>query len=670
MLDYFVQNKVLKKFLLFFFMGGSSLFPKENFTTKDLHNFSKNITSYLKIFDFEKEINKEKLSNSFCSYKPKKSLQLHSQNLKDQKIVWTRAKIVNFAGEGILEIRSRKISQICAFHYSELKKDFIILPLYSYDWLQKLAFRYYHIYIPKLSEPLQLYLFVNQDIPHEYEIWLYDKEKFLDEQRIRNFFFGIYYGCIIVFLVFSFLLFLVTKDLSQLYYGFLVIGLVSTDAYFSGSLKLILEDLFNTNIFFERTILLITQIFALLLLNETVRNFLRKTRFISLLPSLIILAVISVPVMIFIPEKNFLSFFYLLSIVVIVFILIMFIQAIFTKEVISIIIILSFLVLVVTSLINILAILNLFPLYLFIEDNLKVGILALIFVHSFLLSYKTHINQKQLLESSYILEQKIRERTLQLTKTVEELKEKDSNFQSQLNLASELQRSLFPTQHQKYPLLEFQIFQRGILQVVGDFFDVLPHKDGSVSFFIADASGHGVSAALLTTLCKIIIREAVLKNPEPSLALAEINQRLTNVLKTHNFITLFLFTLSADGKLKYSNAGHNPVFLFRSKTKTLEILSAKGGFLGIQRKNLYFEQKQTQIQRKDRILLFTDGFAYVLNLRKNKQQMETLKTIFLYNQQDDLQKSFESIVQDWSSRNSENKEDDVTFVILEYTGVL
>ncbi|MCX7998143.1 MAG: hypothetical protein N3A69_04210, partial [Leptospiraceae bacterium] len=197
------KNIYLKIFLLIVLNYLNLLHAKDGLANVQLSNFSKNITAYLKIFDFDKDFSKEKLSSLVCSYKPKKTIQSNLVSSKEKKSIWTKAKIPNFMGDGVLEIRSRRISQVCAFHYSESKKEFISLPFYSYDWIQKLAFRYYHIYIPKLSEPLNLYLFVNQDVPHHYDIWLYDKENFLEEQRVRNFFFGIYYGIIIIFLVFS-----------------------------------------------------------------------------------------------------------------------------------------------------------------------------------------------------------------------------------------------------------------------------------------------------------------------------------------------------------------------------------------------------------------------------------------------------------------------------------
>lgn len=658
----------MKKFLFLILICLTSLQAKDVFFNFKLSDFSKNITSSLKVFDFEKEFNKEKLNSLVCSYKPNKTVQSNLVNSKEKKSVWTKANIPSFTGEGVLEIRSRRISQVCAFHYSETRKEFVPLPFYPYDWIQKLAFRYYHIYVPELREPINLYLFVKQDVPHHYDIWLYNKENFLDTQRVRNFFFGIYYGFVIIFLVFSLLLFFTTKELSQLYYFFLVIGLVSTDAYFSGNLKLILDEFLTTNVFLDRAILLFTQIFTLLLLHETMAGILKSNRVNLILQNLIFAVIAGIPIIVFIPEMFFLPIFYIISLFIISLVFWIFLQAILSKELMSIIIMFSFSVLIITSFINILVILNIFPERFFVQDNIKIGILALILIHSLVLSYKTHLNQKQILESSYLLEQRIQERTLQLTQTIEELKEKDSNFQSHLNLASELQRSLFPNQNQKYPLIEFQIFQRGILQVVGDFFDVFAHNDGSISFFIADASGHGVPAALLTTLCKITIRDAVLRNSEPATALVEINQRLTNVLKTHNYITLFLFTLNVDGKLKFANAGHNPIFLYRKKSSTLETISAKGGFLGIQIHKQGFEQKEIQIQKGDRILLFTDGFAHLLNIKKAKQQVETLKNIFLKNQNSSLQESFERIIQDWSSNKADNKEDDVTFVMIEYIG--
>lgn len=625
----------------------------------------RNITDLFKNFNFEKEISLDKLSSSSCSYG--KLDPPFFSSYKQKKIIWIKTTL-NFDTEGILEIRSRGISQICAYHYSQRKKEFVSLPFYHYDWIQKLAFRYYHILLPKMNEPLNLYLFFKQDVPQDYSIWLYSSNKFLDEQRIRNFFFGIYYGSILIFLVFSLLLFFTTLEFSQLYYFFLVIGLVSTDAYFSGSLKLILDEFIKTSLLFDRSLLIMTQVFTLLLLNEILKNFIHERKFNFFMRNLIILMLIILPVIIFIPENFFLLLFYLTSLVIIFLVFCMFIQAILSKEIISILIMFSFIFLIVTSFVNILVVLHVLPAILFMQDHIKIGILALIFVHSLLLSYKTYINQKKLLESSYILEERIQERTTELTKTIEELKEKDSHFQSQLNLASELQQSLFPNQSQTYPLIQFRIFQKGLFQVVGDFFDVFAHKDGSISFFIADASGYGISAALLTTLCKITIRDAVLKIPEPKEALKEINQRLTNVLKTHNYITLFLFTLLPDGNLKYANAGHNSVFLYRKKSQKLETLTSKGGFLGLQIKDAYFEQKEIQIQKGDRILLYTDGFTYSIKRKKLSQTIENIKGIFLNSQEEDIQTSFEKIIYEWSSKNLEKKEDDVTFVIVEYIG--
>lgn len=637
-----------------------------NYTNSTL--FKKNITKLFINLNLEAEINFEKLSSLACSYDYGKIFAPSILNYKKTKEIWIRAKF-NFDEEGVLEIRSRLISKVCAFHYSESKKEFVVLPLYPYDWIQKLAFRYYHISIPKMDEPLNLYLFINQDVSQDYSIWLYSSKKFFDEQRIRNFFFGIYYGFILIFLVFSLLLFFTTFDLSQLYYFFLVIGLVSTDAYFSGNLKLLLDEFITTNALFDRSLLVVTQMFILLLLNEILRNFLHEKKFNFFIRNFIIIILIALPITIFIPEKIFLPSFYFTSLVIIFLVFWIFIQAIISKEVISIIIMLSFVFLITTSFINILVVLHIFPSSLFMQDHIKIGILALIFVHSFLLSYKTYVSQKKLLESNYVLEERIQERTIELTKTIEELKEKDSHFQSQLNLASELQQSLFPNQSQTYPLIQFRIFQKGVFQVVGDFFDVIAHKNGAISFFIADASGHGISAALITTLCKITIRDAVLKIPEPKDALKEINQRLTNVLKTHNYITLFLFTLSPDGQLKYANAGHNSVFLYRRKSRKLETITSRGSFLGIQIKEVYFEQKETKIQKGDRILLYTDGFTYSIKRKKLSQAIENVKAIFLNNQNEDLKVSFEKIIHEWNSKNLEKKEDDVTFVMIEYTGI-
>ena len=156
--------------------------------------------------------------------------------------------------------------------------------------------------------------------------------------------------------------------------------------------------------------------------------------------------------------------------------------------------------------------------------------------------------------------------------------------------------------------IEIQKQKEDLIQVGGDFFDIININNNSVAVFIADASGHGISAALLATMYKMSFTNAISKSSSPAEIFREINIQTRKVLDAHDFLTAFLITISPIGEITYSSAAHRPALILRKNKNIGEILFTKCLFLGINTNfNAPYEEKKDKLDKGDRLLLYTDG---------------------------------------------------------------
>ena len=251
-----------------------------------------------------------------------------------------------------------------------------------------------------------------------------------------------------------------------------------------------------------------------------------------------------------------------------------------------------------------------------------------------------------------------------------EVKEREKLILEELKLASEVQRGLTPTPEKVYPLIKVRYHFDYFMQVGGDLFDIIVLEDNSIAIFIADASGHGISAALLATMYKMSFTNAIIKYSKPSLVFKEMNQQTKKVLESHDYLTAFLMIVNPEGEITYSSAAHRPPLIIRKKKNIGEILFSKGIFLGMRAEaEINFEEKVDKLEEGDRILFYTDGI-FNENI-KEKWNLEILLNLFMQSSGYSLDTAIEFIIREWK-RNLDNIKinDDATFLMVEFDGKL
>lgn len=216
------------------------------------------------------------------------------------------------------------------------------------------------------------------------------------------------------------------------------------------------------------------------------------------------------------------------------------------------------------------------------------------------------------------LEERIEERT-------RELRLKNDQMQEDLRMARELQLAMLPKQ---YPWLRgdassgesavrFCTFYYPAGGVSGDFFSIFPVSDDAVGVFICDVMGHGVRAALVTSMMRVLMEQHSAADADPGVLLTHINRGMTGILRqtgTTLFATSLVMVANiARGEIAFANAGHpNPIHI-RRQSGTVESLGGRSGpALGIFPEAEYGAFR-VPLSPSDLVLLFTDGLFEVEN---------------------------------------------------------
>jgi sigma-B regulation protein RsbU (phosphoserine phosphatase) len=125
---------------------------------------------------------------------------------------------------------------------------------------------------------------------------------------------------------------------------------------------------------------------------------------------------------------------------------------------------------------------------------------------------------------------------------------------------------------------------------------------------LADVSGKGMSAALLSSMVLGALSMEFHSLAQPQEVLNRVNQLLCERSLPFQYVTLFLFLLSPQGIGQFISAGHNPAYLFRSATGKIEKLRSDAHFLGMFDSASY-PPRTFRLDKGDILVVYSDGLT-------------------------------------------------------------
>ena len=186
------------------------------------------------------------------------------------------------------------------------------------------------------------------------------------------------------------------------------------------------------------------------------------------------------------------------------------------------------------------------------------------------------------------------------------------NLAEQLRMAGLVQRDFLPTQMPNSDEVRWASTFLPAEWVSGDIYDVARIDEQHIGFYVADAIGHSMPAALLTIFIKqaLVMRETVDSNYRifsPAEVMKNLNTRMAGQrLSGYQFATCCYCMLNVKTlQLTYSRAGHPYPVLIRQGISPVQ-LDVQGPLLGVFERAEY-AQRTLQLQQGDKLLLYSDG---------------------------------------------------------------
>ena len=184
-----------------------------------------------------------------------------------------------------------------------------------------------------------------------------------------------------------------------------------------------------------------------------------------------------------------------------------------------------------------------------------------------------------------------------------------------LDHARQIELSLLPPKLPYTDRISFHAFYPASQRVGGDLYDVMRVGPHHVAAYVADAAGHGVSAAMMAVLVKQCIQPGQPGSPgipqPPAAVLAALTQRINRQTEdTCLFVSLaYLLVDTRDLSAVFASAGH-PAAVLMGEDRNVRRLAFTGPAIGVQPDPVYREV-EFQLTDGDRLLLFTDGLSEV-----------------------------------------------------------
>ncbi len=241
-------------------------------------------------------------------------------------------------------------------------------------------------------------------------------------------------------------------------------------------------------------------------------------------------------------------------------------------------------------------------------------------------------------------------------------------FKREMQLASKIQNQLIPNAKElpSHKRLSIQTVYLPHLGVGGDYYDFIQLSKNTIGFCVADVSGKGIAAAILMSNFQAILRTFFTNRVSPVKLISLLNKRVNSSANNEKFITMFLGKYNLrTRKLTYVNAGHLPPLLYNPNKKQLTSLDKGCIGLGMLDHIMGIEVGKVKIEKKSKLIAFTDG---LIELEKGDEI--TNKLSFLKNtlsSEKDLADNFQSF-RDFIAENYNRKTifDDISLIGLEF----
>ncbi len=489
-----------------------------------------------------------------------------------------------------------------------------------------------------------------------------------DHAARMNVIFAVYYGAMLVMVIYNLFLFLSLRDRSFLYFVLYCLAFITFQLCLNG---LAFQHLWPDHPWWAKQSIpswvILSSIFAI----QFVRYYLDTMHYVPVIDrvmkTVLLLYAVVIPVTFFADYSATIITLIALTMILAVFLYVVSIKVLMMGNRAARMYIITWAAFWIGTLVYSLKLFGIIPDNIVTRWLLQISSLAQVILLSLALADRIRFMTEKMEAANENLEGKVKERTRELDRALLLMERKDNEIQKEFDLAGDIQQGLLPETPYYHEGIKVVAYYRSMGKVGGDFYDIFLMKGGYLGVLIADVSGHGMPAAFITALAKISFAEAIQTSLFPADIFRHVNNELVKTIKTDDFVTAFFAVISPTRDIFFCNASHQMALVLRKDRMTVETWDTNGLFMGYSlESNTMYADGQTQLGYGDRILLYTDGIVTAVDRNGDPFGERRLERIFMDTASLPLEEARDRIVRVCRDHaEGVPRNDDMTMVLIE-----
>ncbi|MGM0508359.1 MAG: SpoIIE family protein phosphatase [Fusobacteriota bacterium] len=283
------------------------------------------------------------------------------------------------------------------------------------------------------------------------------------------------------------------------------------------------------------------------------------------------------------------------------------------------------------------------------------------------------VRENKLKKQNEELFKKIERRERELKKKNKKLLALNDELNNELELASELQKKIMIKGTPEIKGFDFATKYLPSRNIGGDFLDIIKMKNNYYGLIFSDISGHGIPAALLTTMFKVYFNMYTDEIISPSEAMEILNDEVEMNFPNGKFVSSFYMVIDEKtSEIKYCKAAQEAGILLK-KDGSIEMLETQGQVLGLCSTDLFpeqrlFSEKTLNLKKGEKIILYTDGIIEAVNNEDEFYGLDRLKLLLHKKKDESANNLLDSIYEDLIVfLDGSPVTDDLTLMVIEKT---
>jgi len=265
----------------------------------------------------------------------------------------------------------------------------------------------------------------------------------------------------------------------------------------------------------------------------------------------------------------------------------------------------------------------------------------------------------------------LREKIQELDRTLRDrdaLSARDEKMQRELDLAKAVHSRLLPEPSGDLGGLALEVIYRPAMEVGGDFYSTIDLDRGRKAILLADIMGHGIQAALSTTLVKFAFDSLSQGSEGPVEILKKMNDILRQGLPGHCFVAAAVAVVEPEDRIiTVGNAGLPHAQILRRYQEEVMSVPLNGMFLGFADEDLFRldSQQKVELDSGDCLLLFTDGLTESADDQGRQFGEDEMIQVIRGSRDLSCREMLDNLVDDAIRFGQEQERDDITLLSLE-----